>query len=132
MFICGNWSGKDALTWLHFSCSLKKGRWVTAGGFPEWWEVLCWSKEKEQKENILLKWVEFYHCLWKKSNFNWHKIWWNKEWYFWQLYQIERQIIQTVKTKDNAHDNGLGVGRSANMGDFNPFFLKCTRSTLCR
>ena len=28
-----------------------------------------------------------------------------------------------VQTKDNAHDNGLGVGRSANMGDFNPFLL---------
>ena len=32
------------------------------------------------------------------------------------------------KAEDNTHGNGLGVGRNANMGDFNPFSLKCTEN----
>ena len=39
--------------------------------------------------------------------------------YLLELYQFERHI---TKTSLDTHDNGLGVGRSANMGDFNPFF----------
>ena len=36
MFFCRNWSGNDALTWRHFTSSLKTGMWVTAGGFLDW------------------------------------------------------------------------------------------------
>ena len=30
----------------------KNGTWVTAGGFPEWGGVLCWPKEKREKETF--------------------------------------------------------------------------------
>ena len=37
-----------------------------------------------------------------------------------------KKIPIKVKTTQVIHDNGLGVGRSGNMGDFNPFLCKCT------
>ena len=51
----------------------KNGTWVTAGGFPEWGGVLCWPKEKREKETFFPLAPEILHsnprpifskCMW--------------------------------------------------------------------